>query len=93
MALIYDKPSPSYKSGHRVMCSHLMSTLDGYEGQQELIEFGKTIGLKPSWLQKKDTPYEHFDLMGSKIFAAGAAGAHEVPGRELVEVIRRRKNA
>ncbi len=92
MALIYDKPSPSYKNNNRFMCSHLMSTLDGAEGQQELIAFGKEIGLNPGWLQKKGTPYEHFDLMGGKIFSAGAAGAQELPSRVLVDIIRRRKN-
>ncbi len=75
------------------MCSHLMSTLDGDEGQKELITFGESIGLKPEWLQKKDSPYEHFDLMGRKIYAASVAGAQESPGRVLVDIIRRRKNA
>jgi hypothetical protein len=67
---------------------HLMSTLYGYEGSQELDRFAKRIGLKRQWLQNSGDPVkEHYDLMGARIAKAIAAGATEVTRQRLAAVL------
>ena len=51
---------------------------------EELVTFAKRIGLRPSWIQKEGTPYEHFDVTMPKRRAAVKAGAIEITWREGV---------
>ena len=62
--------------------------------REELMEMAKRIGLKPSWIQKRGLPDEHFDLTRSKATLAVEAGAHEIDAKRLVGIIsaKRRKH-
>lgn len=92
MAIVFDKPIPGYFKLRRVHMCHLVSDIPGVIGQSELLFFAKQIGLKPQWLQNRDTPEEHFDLMGRKIDAARIAGAQEVSHKTMIEIIRSKRN-
>lgn len=69
--------------------SHLLSTLYGHEGHDELMEFAQKIGLEPSWLQHKGRPDEHFDIRASKYYAArdngGTLVSKKILGKILVD--------
>lgn len=71
----------SVPNGSRTVTSkwcHLMSDLPGAQGTRELIAFAVSIGLRPSWIQKKGTPLEHFDLTTGVRWKAVRAGAVEI---------------
>jgi len=66
--------------GKPVKSCHLQA-----DSETELVEFGKRIGLKPSWLQRKaDSVDTHFDLTESKRTEAIAAGAIAQTALEFV---------
>lgn len=54
----------------------------GADSKEELLNFGRRIGLRATWLQRR--PIVHFDVTASKLKAARAAGAIAVIGREFV---------
>jgi Protein of unknown function (DUF4031) len=87
MALVFDPPTvwnPKFGA-----TSHLMSTLYGYEGSQELDRFAKKIGLKRQWLQDAGHPArEHYDLMGGRLQKAIDAGAKQISRQELVALMK-----
>lgn len=56
--------------------------------QLELIEFALSIGLKPAWIQRPGTPYEHFDLTVSKRKLALAKGAVFRPVKDWIRLAR-----
>jgi hypothetical protein len=64
--------------------SHCASTLMGLQGTDELLDFGRSIGLRVSWLQHRGAPREHFDLFDHRIVAARAHGAAEITPREFI---------
>jgi len=64
--------------------SHLESDKIGPEGNKELLKFGKLIGMKEKWLQKRGTPDEHFDIFGYKIELAKKAGAIQLTRKEAI---------
>lgn len=57
----------------------------------ELLEMANRIGVQRKWLQNAGTPTEHFDICAAKRALAVVAGAQPVSGRQLVEVIRRKR--
>lgn len=69
--------------------SHLMADSD-----EELIEFAKSIGLRPEWIQEPDKPYgPHFDVTESKRQQAIRMGAQEVDWRDMGKLLKKfRKN-
>lgn len=68
--------------------SHLISD----KNRSELLRFGKKIGLKKEWLQKKGTYQEHFDLLGMDMYLkAIKAGAVFKSVKELVAIILKKK--
>ena len=71
--------------------SHLMSTLYGSKGTKELVVFSISIGLKKIWIQRKGTVYEHFDVTLSKRRLALKKGAIEINQRQMVHIIRAKK--
>lgn len=77
--IIIDPIQTSNKQGWSKFC-HLFSTLHGDGAVEELLEFGKIIGLKKEWLQnqKWDGGMPHFDLKGVMIQKAINAGATQV---------------
>ena len=77
--IIYDKQTQGW--------SHLLSTLFGQAGHDELMAFAEKIGLDPSWLQHKGRQDEHFDIKGSKYYAARDNGATQVSKQILGQTI------
>ena len=67
--------------------SHLLSTLYGEEGHKELMEFAAKIKLNPAWLQKKGQHDEHFDIRGSKYYAARDNGSTLVSKQIIGETV------
>lgn len=58
------------------------------ESDEELIEFGKRIGLKESWLQTQNPRFHHFDLRKNKRNQALEAGAKYMNLREWIAIQR-----
>lgn len=88
MAILLDTPRQHVFCGRPIQAAHLISSLPGAPGRQELMAFAEPIGLKARWLQNPGTSREHFDLMNHRIAVAIAAGAQQVSARELIRVIR-----
>jgi predicted protein tyrosine phosphatase len=80
--ILFDTPRAT-KFGGFSRTAHLVSTRLGEAGHAELLAFASAIGLRRDWLQKPGTATEHFDLFDGAIGRARAAGAQEVPVREL----------
>lgn len=68
--------------------AHLISSLPGKAGSAELAAFAEQVGLRPQWLQRAGTEYEHFDLTQTRCQRALRCGARLVTSRELIAVIR-----
>lgn len=66
----------------------MISTLDGPNGQAELIAFAVAIGMRQEWLQKPGTHHEHFDIFGSRRAKAIAAGCKEISREQFVSILR-----
>ncbi len=71
--------------GSMIMCHLLADT------REELLEMVDTIKVQRKWIQKKDTPYEHFDICIAKKKLAIQHGAKRVTSRQLIEVIKRKR--
>jgi len=48
------------------------------DSESELLEFGKSIGLKEEWLQISNKGIKHFDIVASKRIIAVDRGAVEI---------------
>lgn len=90
MAVIFDRPLRRQFRGRIVFTSHLVSDRVGVEGARELLAVAKRLGLRSAWLQHRDTPYEHFDLIGAERIdrARRLPGLREVDPRELIPIFR-----
>lgn len=86
-----DAPCHRLMNGRPVRCAHLISTLAGRWGREELLAFGARIGLRESWLQDRGTAWEHFDLLGKRIEAARDAGAIKTDRAQFVGYLRRKR--
>ena len=73
---------------HTSKWCHLMA-----DSTDELVEFGKRIGLKESWLQSRGKVTEHFDVTQPKRRAAVAAGAIEIDSEKAVDLLRLKSDA
>lgn len=73
--------------------AHLVSDRPGREGTEELIRFGRRIGLRVRWIQFRGQPKEHFDVFGPQIQRALDAGAKEVGMHGITEIIQRKREA
>ena len=91
MAIILDPPIDWH--GKFKGCSHMISTLHGAEGTEELKAFAKRIGMRAEWIQYPGTYKEHFDVFGTRRPRAVVAGAKEVTRKEWVEVYRDKRAA
>lgn len=89
--IVLDAPASYVYRGRPARASHLISTLGGQAGREELLAFGARIGLKPRWLQRRFSAHEHFDLMGAQIDRARAAGARLVDRRQLLYYVREKR--
>lgn len=89
--IVLDTPRPC-RFHHYRQTAHLASTIFGVAGTEELLEFGRRIGLEPRWLQRRGEPTEHFDLFDGRIEAAVVAGAELVSSRDfIVRVVRAKR--
>ncbi len=85
--LVFDPPRP-VTFQRFTTSAHLGSTLLGEHGTEELLAFGRRIGLSASWLQHKGEPGEHFDLFDGAIVRAQRAGAQQLASsREYVRKV------
>lgn len=86
MGIFFDLPQqwPGRLAERLGRSSHLVTDGDA----AELATFAQRIGLKPSWLQNAGTWREHYDLFGSRLQRAAAAGAVQVDRREFVRLLR-----
>ncbi len=57
-------------------------------GREELVEFGKKLGLKAEWI-RRDAGVEHFRVNAIKRSEAIAKGAREASMKEIVEATER----
>lgn len=59
----------------------------------ELMEMAGLIGLRPEWIQRAGTVYEHFDLSPSKRSLAIHHGARIAGPHEIVSIIANKRKA
>lgn len=79
------------RDGRCIRATHLLSTEVGTTGRAELVAFGKTVGLRESWLQKRRSAHEHFDVMGARIEKIIAAGVTRIDNRSLATILKRKR--
>ncbi len=70
--------------------AHLVSDLNGEKGREELVAFGRSIGLTRR-IHRKGSYAEHYDIRNPEIEKAKAAGAEVVTRRELGSILREKK--
>lgn len=74
-----------------IRATHLLSTEAGADGRAELVAFGKTVGLRETWLQKRQSAHEHFDVMGARSEKIIAAGVTRIENRSLAALLKRKR--
>ncbi len=72
----------------RMLMSHMLA-----DTREELLAMARRIGVMERWMQKPDTPSEHFDICDSKRALALKHGAVAVSSRRIVEIIRAKRKA
>jgi hypothetical protein len=85
MGVYVDKAENPY--GRMTMCHMVADTT------KELYDMASAIGIPLKWVQKRDTPDEHFDICKAKRALAIEEGAKEITPRELVRIIRSKRAA
>lgn len=68
-----------------LMC-HMMA-----DSSSELLDMADRIGVRRRWIQYPGTPKEHFDICLSKRAIAVKSGAKEMTGREMVNLMRKKR--
>ena len=71
--------------GRMVMCHIVADT------EPELLAMADRIGVQRRWIQYPGTPKEHFDICLSKRAIAVKSGAKEMTGREMVNLMRKKR--
>lgn len=66
--------------------SHMLA-----DTHEELLAMVRRIGVMERWIQKPDTPGEHFDVCDSKRALALKHGTVAVTSRQIVEIIRAKR--
>jgi hypothetical protein len=65
----------------------MMSDQVGQGALDELLAFGKLIGLKPEWIQEAKHPiYVHFDVMNRYYNKALSAGAIPISPKDMARL-------
>lgn len=85
MSVYVDNPRVPF--GRMKMC-HMMA-----DTTNELLAMAKALGLEAHWIQNAGTPREHFDVCLAKRRIAIERGAKAVSSRDLVDVIRAKREA
>jgi len=84
MAIFMDKPG----NGGWV---HLLSDIPGEKGSEELHALAALIGLKQRWVHAPHSYAEHYDIREVYIELAQEAGVMLVDRRELVMILRKKR--
>lgn len=87
--IVYDQPviwNPKYG-----LSCHLISTLSGIDGRNELLLFIKQLDINEKHIQHKDKPTEHFDIFGRKIILLQKIIPYPITRKEFVEIIRKKR--
>lgn len=71
--------------GQMIMC-HMMA-----DSTEELVAMAVAIGVKTKWIQKRGTPYEHFDICKSKRAMAVKQGAIEITREQVAALLNQRR--
>lgn len=71
--------------GRMIMCHMIADTTE------ELLDMADKIGVQRKWLQHAGTYREHFDIAKSKKALAVKHGAVQISGRDLVSMIRSKR--
>ena len=71
--IVFDRPRPVVFHHFR-RTAHLISTLEAPWSTEEILDFGRGIGLRSEWLQYPGHWKEHFDLFDEGILRARDAG-------------------
>ena len=71
----------------RMRMSHLVA-----DTSQELAEAESLLQLPPGSVQHPNTPKEHLDICDAKRTAAIALGAQPVNSRDIVEIVRKKRD-
>lgn len=87
----YDIPGIGIARGDTMY--HLLSDVPGAAGTAELLRFVRASGGKDNWLQSAGTYREHFDIFGEWVERARDLGAREATGREVAEILTRKRAA
>lgn len=69
----------------RMKMSHMIA-----DTRAELMWMARQIGMRPGWIQRKDSAHEHFDVAKGKREQAIALGAVPITLRECAMMCRRR---
>lgn len=86
-----EPPVTFLRDGKPVRAAVLLCTEAGRDGREELVAFGKRIGLRETWLKNRGTLFEHFELRGARIEEAAKAGAIRVDRKRLQAVMRKKR--
>lgn len=70
----------------RMTMNHMMA-----DTTEELLQMADKIGVNRKWIQYKGTEYEHFDICLSKKKKAIEFGAKEIGRKEIVDIIKNRR--
>lgn len=71
--------------GRMIMCHIIADTTE------ELLDMADKIGVQRKWLQHAGTHREHFDIAKGKKALAVKHGAVQISGRDLVSMIRSKR--
>jgi NAD(P)H-hydrate repair Nnr-like enzyme with NAD(P)H-hydrate epimerase domain len=85
----YDIPGIGIQRGDTMY--HLLSDVPGPAGTVELLTFVRRCGGRDAWMQSPGTYREHFDIFGEWAEQARALGAREATGREVGEILAKKR--
>ena len=86
MTVFIDEPRTTEFKNYS-LTAHLLSD----NGRDELMEFGRDLGMKKKWLHNPGTPKEHFDLFDTWIGFAIMKGAKRISRKQFIEIIREKR--
>lgn len=87
----YDIPGINIRRGETMY--HLLSDQAGGVGTAELLAFIRACGGQDAWMQAAGTYREHFDIFGEWADRARELGATTASGREIGQVLARKRQA
>lgn len=86
MTVYIDEPRTTNFKNYS-LTAHLLSDA----GRDELLEFGRDLGMKKKWLHNPGTPKEHFDLFDAWIGFAIMKGAEQISRKRFIGIIQEKR--